>query len=74
MSQICATDMNPSDNDDRLIAEAMRRAMASRFNLGTGSDAIEQAIKTAVRRGTKDMHGLMREAAKMARTPHAPFQ
>ena len=71
MTQTCAPDTNLTENDRRLIAEATRRAMACRFNAAADTGTIEHAIETAVRRGTKDMHGFMRAAAERARTCQA---
>ena len=54
---------NPlADIDPRLLSEAFRRAREIAENSALDTDALLSAIFAAARRGTRDMHGLVRAA------------
>lgn len=64
MTTIRASNIDCSTNDKQLMEEALRRARACRFSFGTVPDSIEQAIFTALSRGTRDVHGIMRAVSQ----------
>ncbi|UDL94905.1 hypothetical protein LGH83_01090 [Lichenihabitans sp. PAMC28606] len=55
-------------NDNRLIGEAVRRAVALRFNAETERDAIVAAVVAEAGRGTRSMFGLVRAASRTTPT------
>ena len=57
---------NFSNNENRLIGEAVRRATAARFNNGVNRDTIVAAVVAEAARGTRNLFGLVKAGTRPA--------
>jgi|GEM_PF-3425237 len=65
MNELLINNVPATRNEVHLLQAALRRACAARFNQGIDEKEIFAAIVAEAEKGTRDMHGLVRAAAKL---------